>query len=69
MTDPHHPQALAVDPCHKADNLAVSDIERRNDAISCLRHDVPRVYAYTLRFINIYAGPDGRSPPGPRFLR
>ena len=68
MADADHAQALAVDPRHEADDLAGADIESRNHAVSCLSHDLPRRYAYTLRFTEHHTGP-GVVSPGPRFLR
>src|SRR5216683_388838 len=38
MADADHPQSLAVDAGHETNDLAGTDIERRNHTVSCLRH-------------------------------
>ena len=42
VADADHTEALAIDARHETHDLVRSDVERRNDAISRLRHDVPR---------------------------
>ena len=68
VSDTDDTEALAIDAGHETHDLVRSDVERRNDAISRLRHDVPRLTRTLAICFGFYAGP-GVASPGLRFLR